>query len=117
DVIRPYIDGLDAPLVVKSQTEGIAAIARDPETQEIIPDHDTRMKAATHLVNLHGGFPRSLEMPAPPSPGLTVIISQDGGDVQVNQQTNNLIVDRTKIQPTGTSNGDREPKVEITQEP
>jgi hypothetical protein len=54
-IIAPYIDALDAPLVVKSTTEGIACIAKDPETQEVIPDHDTRMKAADRLVDLYGG--------------------------------------------------------------
>jgi hypothetical protein len=54
-IIMPYIDALDAPLVVKSTTEGIACIAKDPETQEVIPDHDTRMKAADRLVDLYGG--------------------------------------------------------------
>jgi hypothetical protein len=54
-IIAPYIDALDAPLVVKSTTEGIACIAKDPETQEVIPDHDARMKAADRLVDLYGG--------------------------------------------------------------
>lgn len=55
DIVRPYVKALDAPLVVKSTTEGIACIAKDPETQEIIPDHDVRMKAADRIVDLFGG--------------------------------------------------------------
>jgi phage terminase small subunit len=53
-IIEPYLDALDAPMVVKSTTEGIATIARDPDTQEIIPDHDVRMKAADRLTDLYG---------------------------------------------------------------
>lgn len=54
-IVKPYVDALDAPLVVKSTMEGIACIAKDPETQEVIPDHDTRMRAADRLVDLYGG--------------------------------------------------------------
>lgn len=116
DIVRPYIDALDAPVVVKSATEGIACIAKDPETQEILPDHDTRMKAATHIVNLMGGFPREVEMPAPPPKGLTVIINKDGESGQVTQPTNH-VVDRTKIQPIGEVTEDIMPKVKITRAP
>jgi len=55
DILEPFVQALDAPVVVKSATEGIACIARDPDTQEIIPDHAIRMKAAEHLVGLHQG--------------------------------------------------------------
>ncbi|MDR4468335.1 MAG: terminase small subunit [Nitrospira sp.] len=113
DIVRPFVEALDAPVIVKSHTEGIACVAKDPETQEVIPDHDTRMKAATHIVNLMGGFPREVEMPAPPPKGLTVIINKDGESGQVTQPTNR-VVDRTKIQPTGEDTGDTMPKVKFT---
>jgi len=112
DIITPYLDGLDAPVIVKSQTEGIAMIGKDPETQAILPDFDIRLKSADRLVGLFGGMPKESEMPTPPSPGLTVIISQDGGEVQVNQQTN-VMVDRTTIQPTGEATEDVMPTVVI----
>lgn len=54
-LIEPYFEGLQAPLVVKSTMEGIACVAKDPETQEVIPDHEIRMKAADRLVDLFGG--------------------------------------------------------------
>ncbi|GKS62921.1 hypothetical protein YTPLAS72_02250 [Nitrospira sp.] len=113
EIVRPYVDGLDAAVIVKSRTEGIACIAKDPETQEVIPDHDVRIKSADRIVALMGGVPREIEMPAPPPKGLTVIINKDTESGQVTQQTNNATMDRTKIQPTGTSTGDREPKVKI----
>lgn len=53
-IIEPYVKALDAPLIVKSTTEGIATIARDPDTQEVIPDHGMRMTAASKLVDLLG---------------------------------------------------------------
>ena len=114
-IIDPYLDGLDAPVIVKSQTEGIAMIGKDPETQAVLPDFDIRLKSADRLVGLFGGVPKDSEMPTPPSPGLTVIISQDGGEVQVNQQTN-VRIDRTTIQPTGEVSEDAMPVVLIEEE-
>jgi len=84
DIIQPYIDGLDAPVVVKSPTDGTASIAVDPETQQFIPDHDVRIKAADRIVALYGGIPREVGMPAPQPKGLTVIISKGGEPGQVN---------------------------------
>lgn len=97
-VVDPYLDGLDAVVVVKSQTEGIATLAVDPETRLPIPDHDIRIKAADRIIGLYGGVPKESEIPPEPQPGMTIIINKDGGAVQVNQQT---VVDRTKIEPTG----------------
>ncbi len=54
DIVTPYVKALDAPMIVKSMTEGIATIAKDPETQEVLPDHKTRMDAADRLIELHG---------------------------------------------------------------
>jgi hypothetical protein len=117
DIILPYIDGLHAPVVVKSPTDGTASIAVDPHTQQTIPDHDVRIKAADRIVALYGGVPKELEIPPLPARGLTVIISKDGGNVQVNRQTNQMTVDRTKIVPTGEAKGDVMPKVRITRQP
>lgn len=117
EIIRPYVDGLDAAVVVKSATEGIACLAKDPETQEVIPDHDVRIKSADRIVALMGGVPREIEMPAPPPKGLTVIINKESAPGHVAQQTNNVTVDRTKIQPTGTASGEWEPKVKIRRAP
>lgn len=64
DIIQPYIDALNAPLIVKSQTEGIACIAKDPDTQEILPDHAIRMGAADRLVKLYGGEEKVSPPPA-----------------------------------------------------
>jgi hypothetical protein len=117
DIIQPYIDGLDAPVVVKSPTDGTASIAVDPDTQQIIPDHDVRIEAADRIIGLYGGVPEEVEIPIPPARGLTVIINKDGGAVQVNRQTNQTSVNRTKIVPTGESNGDVMPKIRITRQP
>lgn len=117
DIILPYIDGLHAPVVVKSPTDGTASIAVDPDTQQIIPDHDVRIRAADRIVALYGGVPREIEMPAPPPKGLTVIINKESAPGHAAQQTNNVSVDRTKIQPTGTASGEREPKVKIRRAP
>lgn len=113
DIVRPFVEGLKAPVIVKSQTEGIATIAVDPDTQKVIPDIPTRMDAAKHLVNLFGGFPKESEMPAPPAKGLTVIINRDG-PVEVNQDNRSVTVDRTRIEPTGEDTGDTMPKVKFT---
>lgn len=115
DIVRPYVDALSAPIIVKSSVEGIACIAVDADTQQVIPDHDIRMRAATHIVSLMGGVPKEVEMPAAPQKGLTIIISQEGGSMQVNQQTN-IVPDHTTIQPTGTTKvGGGGPKVRIEQ--
>lgn len=66
-IIQPYIDALEAPMIVKSATEGIACIAKDPDTQEILPDHNVRMGAADRLVELYGGKDK-LAPPAASSP-------------------------------------------------
>lgn len=79
-LIIPYLDALDAPMIVKSTTEGIATIARDPESQEIIPDHDIRMKAADRLTDFYGGRPRGSDdlTGKELTRGLVVIIQRDG---------------------------------------
>lgn len=112
DVVKPYLDGLTAAVVVKSATEGIATIARDPETQELIPDHEVRIKSADRIIGLYGGVPKEMDIPPPPARGLTIIIAKDGGNIQVNQQQNTSI-DRTKIEPTGEPTKAAAPKVKI----
>lgn len=116
EIVRPYVDGFDAPVIVKFASEGIVCIAKDPETQEVIPDHDVRIKSADRIVALLGSAPREVEMPAPPPKGLTVIINKDGESGQITQPTNR-VVDRTKIQPTGEVAEDIMPKVKINRAP
>lgn len=109
-ILGPLVDALDANVIVRSQSLGSAH-----ETP--YPDHHLRMRAADLLIGLYGGMPKALKIPPQPTKGLTVIISKDDESGPVTQQTSNVTMDRTKIQPTGTASGDREPKVEITQEP
>lgn len=92
DVVRPYFQGLTARVVVKSG-QTLEAV----ETS--IPDHPTRMDAADRIVDLFGGRPREVEMPAPPVPGLVVNIYRDGPP-KAGPKTID-VTDRTKIQPQG----------------
>ncbi|UVT19013.1 MAG: hypothetical protein H8K03_14505 [Nitrospira sp.] len=55
-IVRPLVQALDAPLIVKSTQLGDAQIPKDPETGEPFPDHQTRMAAADRLIELYGGL-------------------------------------------------------------
>ena len=46
DIVRPYVKALDATIVVKIPSGGMAV-------QTTVVDHPTRMAAATHLIGLH----------------------------------------------------------------
>lgn len=78
EVIRPYFDGLTAPLIVKSTQLGDAYMPIEPKSQLPYPDHGIRMDAADRIVNLFGGKPREVDMPAEAAKGLVVIIAKDG---------------------------------------
>lgn len=84
-MVAPYIEALDAPVIVKSNIEGIACIARDPDTQAVIPDHRVRMEAADKLIALHGGVPREVDMPPPAQPPMNILIVRDQAKVVVQQ--------------------------------
>lgn len=98
EIVEPYFDALNAPLMVKSTQLGDAYMPLDPKTQLPYPDHAIRMEAAGHLIDLHGGRPREMELPSEPQKGLTIIFQKEAGAkvaVVVTQP------DRTRIVPTG----------------
>ncbi len=68
-LMKVYLDALEANHVVKS-SERLEAV----ETE--VPDTRTRVDAADRVSRFYGAIPTQVEMPAPPSPGLTVIISR-----------------------------------------
>ncbi len=68
-LMKVYLDALEANHVVKS-SERLEAVETD------VPDVRMRVDAANHVAQFYGGVPQSVEMPAPPPPGLTVIISR-----------------------------------------
>ena len=70
ELVEPYFDGLKAKVIVKSQQLGDAQ-----ETE--FPDHALRMNAADRLVDLYGGKPGTIEMPAEQPKGLTIIIQRE----------------------------------------
>jgi hypothetical protein len=109
-ILGPLVDALDANVIVTCERLGFAR-------ETLLPDYDIRIRAADRLVGLYGGRPKSSMMPPPAAKGLTVIISKEDAPEPVTQQTSNVTIDRTKIQPTGTSSGDREPKIKITRVP
>lgn len=111
-MVAPYIDALDAPIIVKSATEGIACIAKDPDTQEILPDHRIRMEAADKLIALHGGVPKEVEIPPPPQPGMTIIIARDQAKVAV-QQAGMEQAQAAKVEAIGTVTAPGMPSVVI----
>lgn len=45
-MVRPYVEALDATIVVKMPSAGLAV-------QTTVVDHSTRMAAATHLIGLY----------------------------------------------------------------
>ena len=69
-LVEPYFDGLKAKVIVKSQQLGDAQ-----ETE--FPDHALRMNAADRLVDLYGGKPGTIEMPAETPKGLTIIFQKE----------------------------------------
>jgi hypothetical protein len=107
-IVERYVEALDAPLIVKSAQLGDAYMPLDPKTQKPYPDHALRMEAAGHLIDLHGGKPREVEMPSEPTKGITIIFQKEAGAkvaVVVNP------TGRTSIIPTGETT---HPKVPVT---
>lgn len=111
-MVAPYIDALDAQIIVKSTTEGIACVAKDLFTQEVLPDHRIRMEAADKLIALHGGVPKEVDMPKPPQPGMTIIIARDQAKVQI-QQAGMDQAKAAKVEATGTVTAPGMPNVTI----
>jgi hypothetical protein len=78
EIVEPYFDALNAPLIVKSAQLGDAYMPLEPKTQKPYPDHAVRMAAADRIVDLYGGKPRDVEMPTEPPPkGLTIIFQKE----------------------------------------
>ena len=100
EIVEPYFDALVAPLIVKSTQLGDAQVPTNPETGDPFPDHAIRMKAAGHLIDLYGGKPREVEMPAAPARGLTIIIRREP-----TAQAPTVVNPKglTSIVPTGTT--------------
>jgi hypothetical protein len=101
ELVEPYFDGLKAKVIVKSQQLGDAQ-----ETE--FPDHALRMNAADRLVDLYGGKPGTIEMPAEQPKGLTIIIQREASakvPVVVNP------TGRTSIIPEGET---KHPKLPVT---
>ena len=76
-MVEPFVEALNAPLMVKSTQLGDAYMPLDPKTQKPYPDHALRMEAAGHLIDLHGGKPREVEMPSEPTKGITIIFQKE----------------------------------------
>ena len=91
DILQPYFDGLKAMIVMKD-SKTLTARATT------IPAIPTRMDAADRLVELYGGKPRVMDLPAETPKGLLVIIQREGGPQEA--KTIN-VPDRTKIEPQG----------------
>lgn len=106
-MVEPYVEALNAPLIVKSTQLGDAYMPIDPTTQQPYPDHAVRMEAAGHLIDLHGGKPREVEMPSEPTKGITIIFQKESSaKVAVVVNPKGL----TSIVPTGETT---HPKVPV----
>ena len=82
--------------------------AAGPKTQKPYPDHALRMEAAGHLIDLHGGKPREVEMPSEPTKGITINFYKESSAkvaVVVNP------TGRTSIIPEGET---KHPKLPVT---
>ena len=66
-IVKPIVDGLEAKVRV---TTDAGVVETD------LPDHRIRGENVDRAVKLLGGIPRETEMPAPPRPGLVVVISR-----------------------------------------
>jgi len=76
-IVKPIADGLQAKVRIRTLS-GIV------ETD--LPDHRIRGENAYRAIRLLGGIPKECEMPAPPRPGLVVVISRasDAEDAAAN---------------------------------
>jgi hypothetical protein len=98
EIVEPYFDALDAPLIVKSTQLGDAYKPTDHDTGKPYPDHATRMDAADRIIELYGGRPRDVELPTESPKGITIIFQKEAASkvaVVVNP------TGRTSIVPTG----------------
>jgi hypothetical protein len=77
EIVEPYFDALNAPLIVKSAQLGDAYMPLEPKTQKPYPDHAVRMAAADRIVDLYGGKPGRVELPSEPPKGLTIIFQKE----------------------------------------
>jgi hypothetical protein len=68
-IIQPVLDAYEAKIKVFSRVAGGLILTEDP-------DHEVRLKAYDRAVAAFGVIPREVEMPAPPRPGLVVIIGR-----------------------------------------
>ena len=107
-MVEPFVEALNAPLMVKSTQLGDAYMPLDPKTQKPYPDHALRMEAAGHLIDLHGGKPRDVEMPTETSKGITINFYKESS-AKVAAVVNPT--GRTSIIPTGET---KHPVIPVT---
>ena len=100
EIVEPYFDALNAPLIVKNSRLGDAKIPTNPKTGEPFPDHALRMDAAYRIVDLFGGKPREIEMPSESPKRITIIFQKDSS-AQVAVVVNPT--GRTSIVPEGAT--------------
>ena len=108
EIVEPYFDALNAPLIVKNSRLGDAKIPTNPKTGEPFADHALRMDAAYRIVDLFGGKPREIEMPSEPPKKITIIFQKDSS-AQVAVVVNPT--GRTSIVPEGATT---HPKLPVT---